>query len=574
MAKTVINDWVVKVGFDSTEFNKGIKAAEKKVEGLAKRMARLQSKSMGSGTNRTQRARQPQGFTLLDDRQLKIANTIDSIVRRAERGLGKTSQDFKDVANSADILKRKIRDVDSKVGLEKLNNEIRKLRENTTAATARTRALTNAMQKQRFVANATKDSIRNLARSYVSVFAAVEVGRFVLNTTAQFDSLRASLLAASGDAETAAKDFEFIKRTSLGLGVQLSSVADGYRQIGAAGRFSNLTTEQTKDVFLAATEASRAFGLSADRTQLVYLAFSQILSKGKVSQEELRRQLGEQLPGAMAIAAKAMNVTTSELESMIQKGISAEEFLPKFAAELRSSVKDSGALAASLNTVTAAQQRLSSELQLGIVGFSDAGGKEGIISLFEGLSFVVKSLKPILKAIGIIFKNLGRDVRTILRIFGGLVNIITGLVKAFQSLNPEIEKTAGALENTQDKALGFLAIYESIATVADRVLGIVQLTVGLFERLIRGDFASFKKDYEALAASGGPSTNVGFLASSIPILGPLLTGADVAARQISGSSGTTTNNNQAVVNINGGDPVEVERVVKGVLQDTMKVSIN
>ena len=75
-------------------------------------------------------------------------------------------------------------------------------------------------------------------------------------------------------------------------------------------------------------------GLSADDTSGVILALSQIAGKGKVSMEELRGQLGERLTPAMSIAAKSMGVTTAELEKMVEKGLSAEEFLPKFGAAL------------------------------------------------------------------------------------------------------------------------------------------------------------------------------------------------------------------------------------------------
>ena len=52
----------------------------------------------------------------------------------------------------------------------------------------------------------------------------------------------------------------------------------------------------------------------------VFLAISQMISKGKVSAEELRLQLAERMPGAVNIFAKAIGVTTSELDKMLQEG--------------------------------------------------------------------------------------------------------------------------------------------------------------------------------------------------------------------------------------------------------------
>jgi tape measure domain-containing protein len=45
----------------------------------------------------------------------------------------------------------------------------------------------------------------------------------------------------------------------------------------------------------------------------IFKALEQMLSKGNVQAEELRGQLGERLPGAIYFSAKALGVTTREL---------------------------------------------------------------------------------------------------------------------------------------------------------------------------------------------------------------------------------------------------------------------
>ena len=66
----------------------------------------------------------------------------------------------------------------------------------------------------------------------------------------------------------------------------------------------------------------------------VFLAISQMISKGKVSAEELRLQLAERMPGAVNIFAKAIGVTTSELDKMLQEGKVGLEDLRKFSIEV------------------------------------------------------------------------------------------------------------------------------------------------------------------------------------------------------------------------------------------------
>ena len=50
------------------------------------------------------------------------------------------------------------------------------------------------------------------------------------------------------------------------------------------------------------------------------LALAQMASKGKVSMEELRQQLGESMVRAMAEVARGMGVTTEALIKMVENG--------------------------------------------------------------------------------------------------------------------------------------------------------------------------------------------------------------------------------------------------------------
>ena len=63
-------------------------------------------------------------------------------------------------------------------------------------------------------------------------------------------------------------------------------------------------------------------------------ATSQVFSKGKVSAEELRKQLGERLPGAFTLFAASMDKTPAELDKALEQGkVTLDDFM-KFAAKL------------------------------------------------------------------------------------------------------------------------------------------------------------------------------------------------------------------------------------------------
>jgi tape measure domain-containing protein len=61
-----------------------------------------------------------------------------------------------------------------------------------------------------------------------------------------------------------------------------------------------------------------------------------MISKGTVSAEELRRQLGNAIPGAVPIMARALGVGTAQLNEMMKQGeLISTDVLPKFAAQLQ-----------------------------------------------------------------------------------------------------------------------------------------------------------------------------------------------------------------------------------------------
>ena len=124
-------------------------------------------------------------------------------------------------------------------------------------------------------------------------------------------------------------------------------------------------------------------GLSADDTSGTLRALNQIISKGKVQAEELRGQLGDRIPGAFQIMARALKVTTAELDEMLKKGeLIADEVLPKFAEEMEKTfgVENTNRI----ETLTGSTNRLANAWDLLVLSV-DSGN--GIIS--KSIKFLV-----------------------------------------------------------------------------------------------------------------------------------------------------------------------------------------
>lgn len=174
------------------------------------------------------------------------------------------------------------------------------------------------------------------ALAYKGLNAAIGFASESVKTAREFESLKNAITFASGSAEEGAKNMEFIRERSNLLGTDLRVSAEGFKTLAGAMIGSKLEGQATRDIFDGIQVASSVMGLSAEDSKGALLALGQIMGKGKVQAEELRGQIGERIPGAFNIAARAMGMTTQQLDKAMEKGeIMAEDFLPKFSNELK-----------------------------------------------------------------------------------------------------------------------------------------------------------------------------------------------------------------------------------------------
>jgi tape measure domain-containing protein len=167
------------------------------------------------------------------------------------------------------------------------------------------------------------------------------VAQEMVATAAASDRMRNSMASTMGDAAAGGRELAFVRQEAVRLGLDLQSTTFEYTKLAAAARGTALEGQATRDIFTAVSTAATVMGMSAEQTGGALNAIQQMMSKGTVASEELRGQLGERLPGAFNIAARAMSVTTMELSKMLENGqVLADDFLPKFAAELQRTFGD------------------------------------------------------------------------------------------------------------------------------------------------------------------------------------------------------------------------------------------
>ncbi len=162
------------------------------------------------------------------------------------------------------------------------------------------------------------------------------LGRDMLQTGIYAERMIKGLEAATGSATEAARAQEFLKQSSEELGLVFTTQVEGYKRLVAAAQGTALQGREIDNIYRSIAEAATALQLSNQDVEGSLYAITQMISKGKVSMEELRQQLGERMPVAFQVAAEAMGMTTMELDKFISNGeLLSEDFLPRFARALR-----------------------------------------------------------------------------------------------------------------------------------------------------------------------------------------------------------------------------------------------
>ena len=269
-----------------------------------------------------------------------------------------------------------------------------------------------------------------LSKAAMLAFAAAVAfgGQACLEAALQADRISKAYTTITGSSSAAQAQLSYLYDVSNRLGLQFQSTAESAKTFFAAGKGTSLEKD-LNSIFEAVASAGAALALSQDDMQGAFLALGQMISKGKVQAEELRGQLGERLPGAFQLAAKAMGMTTAELDKFMADGkLTAEDLLPKLAKVMR---EDFGAAAeAAANGLQGQLNRLSTEWTRLKAGMLDADSAADAVGT---LAQVMKSFADNSATVGAIvskalqFAVWSAGAYAFIKALGGLVSVFTTL---------------------------------------------------------------------------------------------------------------------------------------------------
>ena len=110
--------------------------------------------------------------------------------------------------------------------------------------------------------------------------------------------------------------------------VPIGDATQQFTKLNAAARSSGFTIKEVEEVYRGLAAANVALGGDTERLNGILLATQQVFSKGKVQAEELRGQIGERLPGAVAKFAAATGRSTQELDKALNDGeVTLDDFV-------------------------------------------------------------------------------------------------------------------------------------------------------------------------------------------------------------------------------------------------------
>lgn len=210
----------------------------------------------------------------------------------------------------------------------------REMRSIAGANAAAARSFRDATGNMRGLENAFSGTFQagSLFRNMLGSITLGTFTRTVFEAGNALDQFRVTMEVATGSASLAMKELDYVDGLAARLGVNLQSARDNYSKFAVSASIAGVSAGETQKVFESVSTALSVMGKGTVDQNLAFMALEQMMSKGTVSSEELRQQLGERLPGAVSMMAEALGVTMEELGKMLKAGeIVSSEALPKFA---------------------------------------------------------------------------------------------------------------------------------------------------------------------------------------------------------------------------------------------------
>ncbi|MEN9317353.1 MAG: hypothetical protein RIS35_3746 [Pseudomonadota bacterium] len=282
-----------------------------------------------------------------------------------------------------------------------------------------------------------------------------ELGRQFIVVNVQAETMTRGLSAVYKSSEIASQQIAFLRATAASTGLAIGEISDSFVRFNAATQSSNIPLAQSNALFKAVAQASATLGLSSQRATLAIDALGQIASKGVVSMEELRQQLGDSLPGALTLTAKGLNITDAELIKLVESGnLAARDFFPAFTKGLQTLTAETDGIQASWN-------RFKTTLTIVAQSIGEAGFITVLTSAIKLLGGAVGTVAIALATLAERFFLVGKAAAAAFLALGGKGT------EALEFFTEEVEKSDARIQTMRDS---LEALLEPTGEAAQRLI--------------------------------------------------------------------------------------------------------
>lgn len=190
-----------------------------------------------------------------------------------------------------------------------------------------------------------RGEVLSLTASFVGFYGVFNVGQGIFQAFTKLEAAQNRLGAAfNQDYGKVNDEMDRLQDEAARLGISFDVLADNYSKFIISGQQAGLGVAELRTTFTQVAEAGRVLKLSNDQIEGTFNALIQIAGKGTLQMEELRQQLGDRIPGAVGIMAKALGYGEDQLAQFykdVENGVvSADAALRAFGSGLDATFGD------------------------------------------------------------------------------------------------------------------------------------------------------------------------------------------------------------------------------------------
>jgi tape measure domain-containing protein len=142
----------------------------------------------------------------------------------------------------------------------------------------------------------------------------------ILNAAKSQQQFANGLKVATQDTGTFGKELLYVDNVQRAFGLNLETTRAGFTRLYASMAPTGFDSGSIEKLFTGISAATASLQLTPDKAERVIYAFGQMASKGQIMSEELKGQLGDVLPGALAIFSKAAGMSVKEFSKAMEDG--------------------------------------------------------------------------------------------------------------------------------------------------------------------------------------------------------------------------------------------------------------